>query len=37
MFTTADIYAHLDMNAKNSAAVALTHLFRLDEADEGEE
>lgn len=37
MKTTADIYAHLDMNAKNSAAVALTHLFRLDEADEGEE
>ena len=37
MKTTADIYAHLDMNAKNSAAAALTHLFRLDEADEGEE
>ena len=37
MKTTADIYAHLDMSAKNTAAVALAHLFRLDEDDEAEE
>jgi integrase len=37
MKTTADIYAHLDMSAKNTAAVALAHLFRLDEDDEVEE
>ena len=37
MKTTADIYAHLDMSAKNTAAVALAHLFRLDDDDEAEE
>ncbi len=37
MKTTADIYAHLDMSAKNTAAEALTKLFLLDADDEDEE